>query len=61
MLTSARLRPMGSRVESLLMNNYNAPRFGGIRGVDTIPVEESCAQEEGSAGMAAAAGGSLQR
>ncbi len=52
---------MGSRVESLLMTNYNAPRFGGIRGVDTIPVEESCAEEEGSAGMEAAAGGSLQR
>jgi hypothetical protein len=40
-LTSARLRLMGSRVESLLMTNYNAPRFGGIRGVDTM--EESCA------------------
>ena len=57
-LTSARLRLMGSRVESLLMTNYNAPRFGGIRCVDTI--EESCAQEEESAGMKAAAGGALQ-
>ena len=46
-LTSARLRLMESRVESLLMTNYNAPRFGGIRCVDTMPVEESCAQEEG--------------
>ena len=34
-------RLMGSRVESLLMTNYNAPRFGGIRGVDTMPVDES--------------------
>ena len=38
-LTSARLLLMGSRVESLLMTNYNAPRFGCIRGVDSVETE----------------------
>ena len=49
-LISARLRLMGSRVESLLMTNYNAPRFGGIRGVVTM--EDSCAGGGGAGGAA---------
>jgi hypothetical protein len=47
---AAQLRLMGSRVESLLMTNYNAPRFGGIRGVESM--EDSCAGG-GAAGGAA--------
>ena len=47
MLTSARLRLMGSRVESLSMCNYHA------RGVDTM--EDSCQYTEGGAAAGGAA------
>ncbi len=56
-LTSARLRLMGSRVESLLMINYNAPRFGSFRGVDTM--EDSCTGR-GGAGAGGAAGAAVR-
>jgi hypothetical protein len=38
-LKSAQLWLVRSRVESFLMTNYNAPQFGGIRGVDGVEAE----------------------
>ena len=40
-LKSARLRLTDSRVESLLMTNCSAPRFGGIEGVESVATEAS--------------------
>ena len=57
-LTSARLRLMGSRVESLLMTNYNAPRFGGFCGVDSVEREAAAGGGVGAEG--AAAGGAQE-
>ena len=56
-LTSARLRLMGSRVESLLMTNYNTPQFGGIQGVESVETEASAG---GAMGIKATAAGGAQ-
>jgi hypothetical protein len=50
-LTSARLLLLGSRVESLLMCNYNAERFSGIKGVDVV--FDRAAGRRGAAGAGA--------
>ena len=40
-----------------MMTNYNAPRFGGIQGVDSVETEASAG---GAVGMKAVASGGVQ-